>query len=165
MKNLWGNLSELARYYFISMSSFLIFWFAFSLLHIEFLNTLFFVMAYVWHFTLLTPGLKEKMLTQKQRFSFINVVVRTNYYLQLFIRSNKIPFRSSVIRAISPFLFTFLLMVAGGNGNILFTLFGSFCFEITHYYLSKKKWNKTISDKPVDLETPPKIPNVESFHE
>lgn len=161
MKGLWGKLSILARYYIISMFSFFICWSIFSLLHIEFLNTLFFMTSYVWHFTLLTPGLKEKMIIQKQRYSFINVVVRVNYYLQLFIKIEKFPFGPSIVRAISPLSFTFILMVVGGSGNMLFTLLGSVCFEMTHYFLNKK----TTLKRPDDLEIPPEIPSAESFHE
>ena len=165
MKKLWVNLSLLARYYLVSMISFFICWSIFSILNIEFLNSLFFMMSYVWHFTLLTPGLKEKMLTQKQRFSFINVVVRTNYYLQLFIKIKRFSFGPSIVRAISPMVFTLILMVAGGSGNILFTLLGSICFEATHYFLSKDSQSKTTLIPLGDSEIPPRIPSAESFHE
>jgi hypothetical protein len=165
MMKIWERLSVLARYYLISMVSFFICWSMFSLLKIEFVNTLFFMTSYVWHFTLLTPGLKEKMLTKKQRFSFINVVVRTNYYLQLFIKIKKVPFGPSIVRAISPMLFTFILMVVGGSGNILFTLLGSISFEATHYFLSRNSSTKFTLTPPSDFEIPPAIPSAESFHE
>ncbi|MDD4973695.1 MAG: hypothetical protein PHY93_05060 [Bacteriovorax sp.] len=165
MKNIWGSLSILARYYLISMISFFICWSIFSIFNLEWINALFFMTSYVWHFTLLTPGLKEKMLTKKQRFSFINVVVRTNYYLQLFIKIKKVPFGPSIIRAISPLLFTAILLVVGGSGNILFTLLGSVCFEATHYLLSKKSLSKSTSKQPGDSEIPPAIPSAENFHE
>lgn len=161
MKKIWNRLSILSRYYLISMLSFFIFWSIFTLLNVEFINTLFFVTSYVWHFTLLTPGLKEKMITQKQRLSFISIVVRINYYLQLFIKIDKVPFGPAIIRAISPVLFTIALMVVGGSGNILFTLLGSICFEGTHYFLSRQP----TSTPPADSETPVTIPSEESFHE
>jgi hypothetical protein len=169
VKNIWGSLSILARYYLISMLSFFICWSIFSVFNLEWINALFFMTSYVWHFTLLTPGLKEKMLTKKQRFSFINVVVRTNYYLQLFIKIKKVPFGPSIVRAISPLLFTAILLVLGGSGNILFTILGSVCFEATHYFLSKKSFPKSFpkptSERPDDSEIPPAIPSAESFHE
>lgn len=161
MKTIWDRLSNLARYYLFSMVSFFICWTFFVLLKIEFINTLFFMTSYIWHFTLLTPGLKEKMLTKKQHYSFINMVVRTNYYLQLFIKIEKVPFRSSLIRALSPLLFTFLLMMVGGSGNVFFTLLGSFCFEWTYYLLNKK----FTSGQQDAAETPPAIPNAENSHE
>lgn len=161
MKNIWARLSVLAKYYLISMISFIVCWSIFSILDVEFINALFFMMSYVWHFTLLTPGLKDKILTKKQRFSFINVVVRTNYYLQLFIKIKKIPFGPSIVRAISPMFFTFVLMVVGGSGNIFFTFLGSVCFEGTHYFLTKK----STSILPDDPEIPPVIPSAENFHE
>jgi hypothetical protein len=169
MRKTWESLSALARYYLISMCSFFICWSLFTILNIEFLNTLFFVMSYVWHFTLLTPGLKDKMLTKKQRFSFISVVVRVNYYLQLFINIKKTSFGPAIIRALSPMIFTLILMVVGGSGNILFTLLGSVCFEATHFFLSEKyrlsSAPNSISKQLNDSEIPPTIPSVESFHE
>ena len=165
MKSLWNRLSVLSQYYLVSMITFFIFWSVFSVLNIEFLNTLFFMMSYIWHFTLLTPGLKEKMLTRKQRFSFINVVVRINYYLQLFIKIKKIPFGPSIVRAISPLIFTLILMVVGGSGNILFAILGSVSFETTHYLLAKKNKLETTLIPPNDSEIPPAIPNVKNSHE
>jgi hypothetical protein len=137
------------------MFGFLFCWGILTLVSAEFLNSLFFILAYVWHFTLLTPGLKEKMLVGgKQRFSFLSVIIRINYYLQLFIKVDKIPFGRSAVRAISPILFTFLLLVAGGNGNIFFALMGSFCFEFFYFFFS----DKIILSAPSVQETPPEIP-------
>lgn len=161
MKKYWDKLSALSRYYIISMISFFICWSLLLALKIEFINILFFMTSFIWHFALLTPGLKEKMLTKKQRFSFINVVVRTNYYLQLFIKIERFKFGSSIVRAFSPLFFTLMLVIVGGSGNILFTILGSIAFEMSHYLLGKK----VTSALPDDSETPPAIPNVESFHE
>ncbi|MGZ3807120.1 MAG: hypothetical protein ACXVCE_03480 [Bacteriovorax sp.] len=165
MKKIWNRLSVLSRYYFTSMLGFFFFFAILSVLRIDYLNTLFFIMSYVWHFTLLTPGLKEKMLVSKQRFSFLNVVVRINYYLQLFIKIKKVPFGPSIIRAISPLLFTLILMVAGGSGNVLFALLGSICFELSHHFLGKRLNGNTTSVPPAGLEIPPAIPNAENSHE
>lgn len=164
MKKIWNSLSILSRYYITSMISFFIFWGVLSVFGINYLNTLFFILAFIWHFTLLTPGLKEKMLVSKQKFSFLNVVVRVNYYMQLFIRIEKVPFGPSIIRAISPLIFTFLLMVVGGNGNMLFTILGSVCFEFS-YYLWNKKPTSTTSAQPDDQEIPPAIPTAENSRE
>lgn len=161
MKNLGGKLSVLTRYYLISMITFLISWGALWLFKVEFVNNLFFITSYVWHFTLLTPGLKEKMLIQKQRLSFINVVVRVNYYLQLFIKIDRFSFGPSIIRAISPLVFTSLLLIVGGSGNILFTILGSVMFEAAQFLLNKKPTSTPLSD----VEIPPAIPNAENSHE
>lgn len=161
MRTIWGKLSLLSQYYAISIFSFLLWWTVFAVLKIEFINTLFFVTSFVWHFTLLTPGLKEKMLTKKQRFSFINVVVRTNYYLQLFIKIKRFSFGASLVRALSPLFFTLLLVIAGGSGNVLFTILGSVAFETSHYLLTRK-FNEVL---PGDAEIPPAIPNEEKSPE
>ncbi len=164
MKKIWNSLSILSRYYITSFLSFFICWGILSVIGLNYLDTLFFILAFIWHFTLLTPGLKEKMLVSKQRFSFLNVIVRINYYLQLFIKIERFPFGPSLIRAISPLVFTFMLMVVGGNGNMLFTILGSACFEVS-YYLWNKKPTSTTSTPPDDLETPPAIPTAENSRE
>ena len=112
-------------------------------------------MAFVWHFALLTPDLKDKVMTKHHRLSFLAVVVRINYYLQLFINLRRIPYASSFIRALSPLTFSFLLLVLGGTGNLLFTLLGSFCFEAVYKLVSKKS---NLSMRTNDLEIPPAIP-------
>jgi hypothetical protein len=161
VKRLWDKLSVLSQYYIVSVLSFFLWWSVLSLFKIEFTNGLFFTTSFVWHFTLLTPGLKEKMLTKKQRFSFINVVVRTNYYLQLFINVKKWKFGPSLVRALSPLCFTLLLILVGGNGNVLFTIMGSIAFESAHYLIAQK----ITLEHSNDPEIPPAIPNAESSHE
>jgi hypothetical protein len=161
MKKIWDRLSVLSKYYFTSMISFFLCWGILTLIGLDFLNTLLFILAFIWHFTLLTPGLKEKVIISKQRFSFLSVVVRINYYLQLFIKIDKFRFGPSIIRAISPVLFVLLLKVAGGNGNVLFALLGSVSFEFFYRLIIKK----SISAQPSDLETPPMIPSEEIYPE
>ena len=102
------------------------------------------------------------MLIHKTRYSFLSVVVRVNYYLQLFIKIDRVPNGAGIVRAILPLVFTSFLKVMGGSGNILYALLGSFCFEATHFFINRKK---TTSVLPDDQEIPPTIPNVESFHE
>lgn len=101
------------------------------------------------------------MTRGKQRFSFLSVIVRINYYLQLFIKFDKVPFSRSFVRAISPSAFTLLLLMAGGNGNLLFTLLGSFFFELIYFLFVVR----TTSVERDDPETPPAIPTLESGHE
>jgi hypothetical protein len=137
MKNVWNKLSLLSRYYIVTGSIFVIVWSLISLLQIEFVDNLFFTTTYIWHFALAAPGLREKVMTSSHKMSFISLVVRVNYYLQLFIRSEKIPYRPSVIRAFSPLLFILLLKVIGGRGNILFGLLSSLIFESVYLYADK----------------------------
>lgn len=110
-------------------------------------------MAFIWHFALMVPEIKEKVLSGKIRYSFLGVTVRMNHYLQVFLPANKIPFGASLVRALSPLLFSFVLLVAGGTGNILFTLLGSFVFEVI--YLALKGRRET-------PEIPKVIPNEEN---
>lgn len=163
MKTLWSKLSPLARYYVKYILAFLIFFGLLNLIDIFYSNQLFFMVTYIWHFTLCTPGVKEKMLTKKQRFSFLNVIVRVNYYLQLFIKTDKIPLGvgPAFVRALSPMLFIFFLKVVGGNGNILFALMGSVFFECVYYFDNRP----VISKLPDDPETPPEIPSGEISRE
>lgn len=133
------KLTGLTKYYITFFLSALFLWSAMSYFQIEFPNILFFFTAYVWHFALLAPGLKEKVFRGAPRFSFLTIVIKMNYYLQLFIHFKKFPFLSSFVRALSPFLFTLLLFVVGGSGNIAFTCFGSLTFELIYFFAKKTK--------------------------
>ena len=104
---------------------------------VEFTNIIFFVLAFIWHLALLVPGLREKILTQKIHFSFLAIAIRLNYYLQMFLPTHKFPFGPGVVRAISPFCFTSILLIVGGSGNLLFTLLGSIIFELVYFYFNK----------------------------
>ncbi len=163
MKLFWNKLSPLAQYYVKYISSFFVFFGLLNLLNVIYNNQLFFMVGYIWHFTLMTPGVKEKMLIKKQRFSFLNIIVRVNYYLQLFIKSNRIPFGlgPAMVRSIAPLLFIFFLLVVGGSGNFLFAVFGCAAFEAVHFFFDRK----TTSMPPGDPETPPAIPNAEISRE
>ena len=166
--SLMSKLSLHARYYLISFANLGICWGVLALLNIDFLNVIFFLTAFVWHFALVTPGLKEKVMTHHHKLSFLAVVVRLNHYLQLFINVKKVPFSSSFVRALSPAAFTFLLFIVGGGGNLLFTLLGSFCFEVI-YLLVKTKTTLFSEASPLvhigDQEIAPAIPSAEKSHE
>lgn len=165
------QLSDLSKYYFLSLVTLLIAWGLLSLIDLEFLNLIFFLMAFVWHFALLAPGLKQKVLTSHHRLSFLSVVMRIDHYLHLFIRFKKIPYSSALIRAFSPFFFCFLLFVFGGSGNLLFTLLGSLIFELMYFVVYLKILSHPIahsaspSNDKDDLEIPPAIPTEEINHE
>jgi hypothetical protein len=158
----WNKLSILAKYYLISFINLGLCSAILLVINVEFINLIFFLTAFVWHFALQTPGLKEKVMTNHHRLSFLAVVVRVNHYLQVFINLKNIPYATSFIRAISPAMFIFLLFILGGSGNILFTLLGSFCFEVV-YVIVKKKSSPLVHIS--DLDIPPAIPTVEKSHE
>lgn len=166
--NLTAKLSLHAKYYLMSFLNLGVCWGILALLNIDFLNVIFFLTAFVWHFALVTPGLKEKVMTHHHKLSFLAVVVRLNHYLQLFINLKKVPYSSSFIRALSPVTFTFLLFILGGGGNLLFTLLGSFCFEVIYLIIKKKtSWfeESTLLVHTNDSEIPPAIPSAEKNHE
>jgi hypothetical protein len=129
---------ERSRFYLISCIVGALFWGLLLLINVSFVNMIFALMAYVWHFALLTPGMKEMIFVRQNKMSMMSIVFKSNYYLQMFIRFEKIPFTTSLVRAISPLIFTFFLLVVGGSGNILFTLLGSLIFELVYLKLMPK---------------------------
>ncbi len=158
------------KFYAVSFSTAAIFWGILALCQVEFINIIFFLTAYIWHMALLTPGLKDTVMTKHHKLSFLAIIVRGNHYLQMFINLKRVPFSSSFIRAISPALFTFLLFLVGGNGSILFTLLGSFFYEVIYLIVKNKtKLYESPTFNPLahinDLDTPPASPNVEKSHE
>ncbi len=78
----------------------------------------------------------------------------------MFLPTHKWRFGPGVVRAISPFLFTSILLIVGGSGNLLFTLMGSFIFELVYFYFNKKfKVHLDVQ------ENPPVSPIVENVPE
>ncbi len=159
-----GKITDLTKYYAISFSGAILFWFAMILVNAEFVDLIFFMTAYVWHFALLAPGLKEKILSSKQKYSFLSIIIRLNHYLQLFINLKKLPYTSSFIRALSPLLFTLLLLMSGGGGNLLFTILGSAIFEIIAA-TTRRFYKSNPSSQIIDQEILPEIPTAENSHE
>lgn len=163
----WNKLSILSKYYIVSFANLGICFGVVYLVGSSFVDQIFFLTAFVWHFSLQTPGLQEKVMTNHHKLSFLSVVVRLNYYLQIFINIKRLKYASSFIRAVSPALFTILLFMLGGQGNIVYTVLGSFCFELV-YILVKNKTDffginplKYIAGQ----DTPPAIPSAEKTHE
>lgn len=132
------KLSIDSKYYGITIPVGILIWFGCSLINISFINIIFCMMAYIWHFSLLAPNVKEKVLKKGNRFSLLSIVFQTNYYLQMFISYPKNKIRSSLVRAISPLIFTFVLYFFGGSGNLIFTLIGSLIFESMYSLVLKK---------------------------
>jgi hypothetical protein len=149
-----------SKYYFMSIVLGLLSWVILLLVKIDFINIIFFNLAFIWHFALMAPEMKEHAIRGKSKYSLMSLVYKSNFYLQMFIRFNKIKYTSSIVRAISPFLFTFFLLIVGGSGNLLFTLLGSFIFEVFYLKLFIK-----IKDHVDDLEIPPVIPSEEKSPE
>lgn len=161
------SISILSKYYIISFTNLAVCFGIISLIDVNFVDQIFFLTAFVWHFSLQTPGLREKVMTNHHKLSFLAVVVRLNHYLQIFINIKKLPYASSFIRAISPALFTFLLFILGGHGNIILTLLGSLCFEVVYVIVKKKTDFFGVSPlvHTGDQDTPPAIQNVKKNHE
>lgn len=132
------KLSINTKYYFASIVFGLVFWLLFSFLGVEFINIIFFIMAFIWHFAFLAPEMKDYALKSKNRFSLLTVVFKLNFYLQMFIRYEKFPYTASFVRAVSPLLFTFILYLFGGSGNLIFTFLGSITFELVYFNILKK---------------------------
>ncbi len=126
------------KYYFVSIFFGLLFWFVLSLLGVEFINSIFFTMAYIWHFAFLAPEMKDYALKSKNKFSLLTVVFKLNFYLQMFIRYEAFPYTPSFVRAVSPLIFTFVLYLFGGSGNLIFTFLGSIAFEFVYFLVLKR---------------------------
>ena len=120
-------------------------------------------MSYIWHLALTLPGLKERVLVSYHRLSFLSVIIRLNHYLQMFIKLKNIPYQSSLIRMISPLIFTLIISILIGQGSVFFTLLGSIAFEVIYVFVTKNSLTP-LSGLNVQ-DTPPKIQSEEISHE
>ena len=157
--NFWRKLSDVNKYYLITFSSLGLMWAIFYLMNFEFMYIVFFIMSYVWHLALTVPGLKDRVLVSYHRLSFLSVIIRLNHYLQMFIKLKNIPYQTSIIRMLSPLIFTLVISVIVGQGSLLFTVLGSIFFEVIYIFVTKNTFN--LLSGPSVQDTPPKIPNEE----
>ena len=97
-----------------------------------------FSIAYLWHCVLNTPEdcWEDYLKKRRYRFSSIRMVLLLHRYLEkemaVFLRY------PPLIRFISPSVFNLLIMSLAGQGNFLYSLAGSFIFEVTFHLLNKK---------------------------
>lgn len=154
------KLNFKVKYYLVSIMTLIIAWAIWSFFDFEFINLIFFTMAFIWHFTLLAPEMLDFTFKRKDRFSLITIVYKLNFYLQAIASIKQIPFKKALIRSISPILFSVLLVFFGGSGNLFFSVLGSFIFEFVYSLLLKFS-----REKGGDFEIPPTIPSEETFHE
>lgn len=155
------KFNDSLKYYLITIPIGVLSCLIFYLIGIEFVNIVFFMMAYIWHFSLLAPKVKEYALFGKNKYSLLSLVFKSNYYLQMFIRFEKFKYTSSVVRFLSPLIFTLFLFIVGGSGNLFFTILGSLVFEVIYLTIIRKGTTGVLSDP----EIPPAIPTEENSHE
>ena len=131
-------------YYSLHFSILILTLISFQLFELLFENQIFFIMAYVWHFTLLTPGAREMMLKSNRKFSFISLVFKMNHYLQIAFVSiqHKFPqkivnIKAPILRALSPFFFCAILIFFGVRGELFVVVLGSILFEFINYASTK----------------------------
>ncbi len=132
------------KYYFFHL-----FILIFSLVAVEFLAWpmslfVFWLLSYIWHFTLCTPGAMENYFKSSKKFSFIRMVFKFHYALLVIFNFKKWNhLKPSLARSTSPILFALLLALLGGKIEWPSLLFGSLTFELFHHF-SKKFVFKTL---------------------
>lgn len=132
------TLENRSLYYFVSLFMAIVYWLLLTLIDLDFVNIVFFLLAYIWNFSLLVPGALEYAFKSKSKLSLYVIAIKFNYYLSLFTKKYEFKFHNSIVRSISPALFTLLLLLIGGSGNVLFALLGSLIFEVTNLFIIER---------------------------
>lgn len=160
------KITERSKYYFFTFSILMVWWGVFTIIELPFSDLFFFLTAYIWHLALVTPGLRDTVLRTHGKLSFLGLMVRLNYYLQLFINFKNLAYAPSFIRAISPLLFTLVLYVLGGSASVVYTIFGSLVFEVTYFFYKKiyKQERTNLLERKVNPETPKEKMSEETSH-
>jgi hypothetical protein len=111
---------------------------------LDIMNTLFFTLGFSWNMAIVTPGLEERSAEGKYRFSFLRFVITINNYLKQLLSTW---ISKSLIRTISPLLFSFSLSLITSDGYFVLSIVGSLSFEFIYYfskeYLVKEKFFQT----------------------
>ncbi len=134
----FNNLSNVSRYYFLTLVLLILLWLFFLLFNLNYAYFCFFTLSFIWHFTLMMPGLKQQVMSRYHKLSFLSVIIRLDHYLHLFLPTQGNVFLSTVVRAISPNVFAIVLSSFSNNVSYVATLLGSFVFELYFYFLKKK---------------------------
>lgn len=102
-----------------------------------FLNQLFFMVACFWPFTMLYPGLNEKVMSRKYRFSTMRLFFWYNSLFAGFVKKES-PYGLKILfRGLPPVTLLLLAHLTSGAGNLLFVFGGFFLFELCHYFVHK----------------------------
>ncbi|MCO4792531.1 MAG: hypothetical protein KC493_02370 [Bacteriovoracaceae bacterium] len=102
-----------------------------------FLNQLFFMLAFFWPFTMLYPGLHEKVQRIKYRFSTLRLFFLYNSIFMRFAKVDSSKGKIIFLRGCAPISLLLISYLTAQSGNIIF-IFAGFClFEICHYFVQK----------------------------
>ncbi|MCK5884609.1 MAG: hypothetical protein KAG61_13035 [Bacteriovoracaceae bacterium] len=114
---------------------------ALAIAEVRGLNILYFASSYLWSFTVITPGVSEKVRSRRYRLSFLKIIYK---YQQLMnVRLGRHRYRKYILplTRISAPLFCFggMSYITGG-GNPGFALFGALYFELILLLIRRMKF-------------------------
>ena len=135
---------KIKRHYYIGGLPLIFFLIIFHLLNIKIEYILFFLVSYIWNFTLSTPYLFLKIEKPNYRFSFMRSIYILNKFLGEIFSNSSFVISKRVIRSISPFIFVCVLAIFFNKINPLWGILGSFIFEVIYYWdeelVRRKSW-------------------------
>lgn len=115
-----------------------------GLVGVGLLNKLFFSTAFFWNNMLIHPKLKDRAESRRYRLAFLKLVYLFDFYLQKYCNRSQNKYLTTFLQVLQPLVFATILMIAGGQGNPVYSVFGSLFFVglniiILKYFLIEKE--------------------------
>lgn len=112
-----------------------------SLIDTSGLNLLFVISSYLWSFTVLTPGVPEKIRSRRYRLSSLKIIYKYQQLMNVrFARHSQSRFLIPLSRTLAPTLCFGGMSYITGGGNPLFALLGALYFELILLLIRRMKF-------------------------
>jgi hypothetical protein len=119
-----SHLSRLNRYYVYGMPFSLIVIIFLFFLKVEVVAIGLCTIGFFWGYSLYTPGLKEKILKKRNRFSFITLSFHFYQLIKGLLPCERWPFLLAFARVSMPLILSFIFYFISREANPLYTVLG-----------------------------------------
>ena len=123
------------NFYFFHFIPFLIHILIFYFLGVTSWYISLFILGYSWNLLFLTPGLEERVLSKKYKYSFIRLCYLVNQFISRRLRVENRPIMGILGRSLGPFFLAFIFVILLGiKSHNLFILWGSMVCEVLNFF-------------------------------
>ncbi|MDD0854425.1 hypothetical protein HBN50_15035 [Halobacteriovorax sp. GB3] len=127
------EMKPLTKYYFKGLLPFFICALILEFTTLGLMNKLYLYLGYLWPYALSTPGLREKILLRKYRFSFLRLSLRLDEILGRMIPHFQL--KREVVQGLLPFIYCLILFFVSFEGIPLLSIIGSILIALMQRFV------------------------------
>ncbi len=129
-------IKPLYFHYLTGFIGFFVIVFIISILEFSLENVSYFIVGYIWNFSITSPNLKEMVSTKRYKFSFMRFVYNYNKYFSNINILSFVKYRF-IITSLSSIPICFLVYLISQKGYPFLCFFGGLLFELFYYVFLK----------------------------